>query len=87
MYKAIEIKSLLNINSLGEAILLQTLSNAYYLITKSPVIRYTEHKREAEQDLQFVKEKSGIYQIINIFSLSMDADKLQNLFFYYVKVA
>ena len=80
MYKAI------NLDLLGETLLVKTLSSAYYIITESPIIRWTEQKKEAQEALYLI-QNSGIHKIVKMFGLSIDADKLQNLFFYYIKIA
>ena len=78
---------LANIGSLGETILLQVLNNAYYAMTKSPVIYQTKHIKEAREDLIFIQNRSGIHKIITTFGLYYDPDKLQEKFFYCVHIA
>ncbi len=80
MYKAVEY------NSLGETLLIQTLSNAYYAMTKKPIYREGARIKEGQQCLTFI-QNSGIHQVITIFDLSLNPDKLQDLFFYYIEVA
>ena len=81
MFKSIEI------DRLGEQLLLHTLSNAYYAMTKSPIIYQTKRIINAQSDLIFIQDESGIHKIITTFGLYYNPDKLQNLFFYYVEVA
>ena len=80
MYKAV------TISSLGEALLLSTLSSAYYAITKHSAQHIGSRIRDGQQSLYFIKN-SGLYQMAQIFGINMDIEKLQNLFFYYVDVA
>ena len=73
--------------SLGEAILLETLRSAYYALTKHPIYKNAKRYKEGSDDLVFIQNDSGIHQIITIFDLYLDPNKVQNLFFYYVEVA
>ena len=80
MYKAV------GYNSLGETLLIYTLSNAYYAITKKPIIREGSRIKEGQECIAFI-QNSGIHQIITSFCLYLDPHKLQNMFFYYIHVA
>jgi len=80
MYKAV------GYNSLGETLLINTLSSAYYAITKHDAQREGYRIKEGRECLAFV-QNSGVHQIITIFGLSLNPDKVQELFFYYVEVA
>jgi len=80
MYKAV------GLDSLGETLLIHTLSNAYYAMTKKPIIREGSRIKEGQECITFI-QNSGIHQIITSFGLYLDPDKMQNLFFYYVEVA
>lgn len=73
-------------NSLGETLLIYTLSNAYYAMTKKPIVRIGERIKEGQECIAFI-QNSGIHQIITAFNLYLDPDKLQNQFFFCVKVA
>ena len=77
----------IQIDRLGEELLLQTLSNAYYAMTKSPIIYQTKKIINAQSDLTFITLESGIHKITTTFGLCYNPDKLQNMFFYYVHVA
>ena len=81
MFKPVEI------NRLGECLLIHTLSNAYYAMTKSPIVYQTKKIINAQSDLTFITLESGIHRIITTFGLYYDPDKLQNMFFYYVHMA
>ena len=81
MFKAVAI------DSLGETILIQMLSNAYYAMTKSPIIYQTKRIKESREDLIFIQNDSGIHKITTTFGLCYDSNKLQNMFFYYVHIA
>ena len=81
MFKPIEI------DRLGECLLISTLSNAYYAMTKSPIIYQTKRIIEAQSDLAFIKNESGIHKITTTFGLFYNPDTLQNMFFYYVHIA
>ena len=81
MYKPIEI------DKLGEILLLDTLRNAYYAMTKSPIVYQTKKIINAQSDLAFIQNESGIHKIITTFGLYYDPNKLQNMFFYYVHMA
>ena len=80
MYKAV------GYNSLGETLLIHTLSSAYYAMTKKPIYREGERIKEGKECIAFI-QNSGIHQIITTFGLYYDPDKMQNLFFYYVEMA
>ena len=80
MYEKIEI------NSLGETLLVQTLSSAYYALTFHPV-RKGSRVREGSANLNFIQQESGIHKIISAFGLSLNPDTLQQTFFYYVHMA
>ena len=80
MYKSI------GIDLLGETLLIQTLSNAYYAMTFHPVRKCSRFK-EGSDNLIFIQQDSGIHKIITTFGLSLNPDTLQQKFFYYVEVA
>ena len=80
MYKAV------GYNSLGETLLIHTLSSAYYAMTKKPILREGNRIREGQNCLVFMQD-SGLHKIITTFGLYYDPDKLRNMFFYYVHIA
>ena len=80
MYKAV------NVGSLGEAVLVNTLSSAYYALTKSQAERIGKRIKEGKECLALI-QNSGIHQITQIFGLDIDPEKLEQLFFYYVDIA
>lgn len=69
--------NILSWNSLGEALLIEGLSNAYYILS--------HHSQYL--NLPLFIQNSGIHRIVTTFDLHIDPDKLQNQFFYCVKVA
>ena len=71
---------------LGETLLIQTLSSAYYALTKHPIYKNARRYREGSDNLIFI-HNSGIHKLITIFDLYYDPDKVQDLFFYYVEMA
>lgn len=80
MYKAI------SYNSLGESLLIHTLSNAYYAITQNQAKREGCRIKEGKECLAFVRN-SGVHEIVTVFDLKLNPDKVQELFFYYIEVA
>lgn len=84
MYKIEEIDL---INEIGEKLLVRALSNAYFLMCKSPIIYQTKDVKKAQSDLTFIQEKSGIHKIVTTFGLYYDPEKLQNHFYYCVHIA
>ena len=81
MYKAI------NLDLLGETLLLKTLSSAYYALTQHPIYKNSKRFEKGSADLAFIVKDSGIHKIITTFGLSLNPDTLQQQFFYYVEVA
>lgn len=79
MYKA------LNYDSMGETLLINTLSNAYYAMTKKAE-REGHRIKEGKECIAFI-QNSGIHQIIAMFQLDINPNTLQNLFYYYVHIA
>lgn len=79
MYKA------LNSDSMGEALLISTLSNAYYAMTKKAE-REGHRIKEGRKCIAFI-QNSGLHQIVTMFGLDIDPDKLQGMFYYYIHIA
>ena len=87
MYKIEEIKDISWLNQLGEHLLIRTLSNAYLMMTKSPILYQTKGIKEAKEDFAFIQNDSGIHKIITTFGLYYNPDTLQNNFFYCMHIA
>lgn len=85
MYQQTSI-NLTGYRSLGEAILVNNLSCAYYALSHHPIYKNTKKLRDAQESLNFI-QNSGVYTIVNIFGLDIEPDILVDKFFLYVEMA
>lgn len=80
MYKA------LGLQSLGEALIVNTLSSAYYAATKHPIYKNASRYANGSDCLAFIKNEK-FDSIIEIFGLDVDPENLREMFFMYVEMA
>ena len=70
--------------SLGECLLINTLSTAYLTVAKTPVYTNTKIQREAMESIIFILDGS-VDVIIQDFGLEYNANKLRVHFFNFIK--
>lgn len=64
--------------SLGEQIIVQAVSNAYFVLTSTPIYINTIRQREGWESLQFICG-SGLEYTITIFQLHLEADRIREI--------
>ena len=71
---------------LGERLLIDTLSSAYYALTKNPIYKNAKRYKEGSDSLSYVLG-GGLDKTIDLFGLDLDPGRLKELFFFYVEIA
>lgn len=80
MYNAVALRNL------GEAMIINTLSSAYYAMTKHPIYKRASRYAEGSDCLAFI-QSDRFRETIEMFGLDVDPDRLRETFFVYVELA